>query len=124
MHSFERLPRIFICDRWTKNTRSKGLDQMNAQKFSSKQNSSFSSWRYSMARKFYTILLSCEENMEARSVVEEVIQTLMENTTKNIQHEECSRSESRSTTSGNVIFDLEHAKIKGRSKRIKNLLLK
>ncbi|KAL8473735.1 hypothetical protein ACS0TY_030544 [Phlomoides rotata] len=119
INSVCEIPNCYILKRWTKVAKSELWDRFTTNEVGiGCKTKNGVPWRHEMARKYYNLLLQCQENDQAREIIENsysrdfvTINTMIGSTTstKQVEHSD-----------GNVnVLDPEHSVTKGRSKRIK-----
>ncbi|XP_073120322.1 protein FAR1-RELATED SEQUENCE 5-like [Henckelia pumila] len=71
INSIVTIPESYIMKRWTKFAKSEIWDKFNSTVGRSEKVGDCIPWRHEMARKYYNLVLQCQENKEAWMIVEE-----------------------------------------------------
>ncbi|XP_073138365.1 protein FAR1-RELATED SEQUENCE 5-like [Henckelia pumila] len=121
INSIVSIPESYIKKRWTKFAKSEIWDKFNSTVGRSEKFRDCIPWRHEMARKYYNLVLQCQENKEAQMIVEEgynrdsvAINALMSSLTITEQSDTSIHS-----NSSHIVQDPTHSVTKGRSQRIK-----
>ncbi|KAL8507171.1 hypothetical protein ACS0TY_017901 [Phlomoides rotata] len=117
INSVQRIPEAYIKKRWTKMAKSEVWDKFWKEKSNTEKLGNSIPWRHKMTRKLYNLLLRSEENVEARSIIEESYK-------KDSLSIDALNSTERVATLSNsnssrTVLDPARSTTKGRGKRIK-----
>ncbi|XP_073130235.1 protein FAR1-RELATED SEQUENCE 5-like [Henckelia pumila] len=121
INSIFTIPEYYIKKRWTKFSKSEIWDKFSSTTGRLEKVDDCFLWRHEMTRKFYNLVLQCQENEEARMIVEEgynrdsqAVNTLITTLTSTEQSDT-----SIYLNSSHIVQDPTRSVTKGRSQRIK-----
>ncbi|KAL8530527.1 hypothetical protein ACS0TY_007532 [Phlomoides rotata] len=118
------IPQQYILKRWTKIAKSEIWDKFNTRIEGIYDNTSSSiPWRHDMARKYYNILLECQDDEEARKILEDGYNRDVV-AAKKLKNSSNTLADGEHSSSSNVVPDPARSVTKGRRQRIKGHLQK